>query len=154
MPLRITLYQPDRLAGAAVSGSVPAAAQRTNIRQTRWCRWPAPSCRSRRRWLGTLSAPSAILAAAGGRGWSAADSGQRRLRVMKQHSGRLPAGELVPSRAKGLSVWAGTGNATRVFPARARWCAEDRQVRDQQKASARRGRGGRWPEALAPGWSW
>ena len=35
---------------------------------------------------------------------------------MKQHSGRLPAGELVPSRAKGLSVWAGSGNATRVSP--------------------------------------
>jgi len=37
------------------------------------------------------------------------------------------------------SVRAGPGNATRVSPARARRCAADRLVRDQQKASARPG---------------
>jgi len=47
----------------------------------------------------------------------------------------------------------GSGYATRVSPARARRCPVDRQVRDQQKASACRGRVGCWPGALAPGWS-
>jgi len=48
------------------------------------------------------------------------------------------------------SVRAGTGNATRVSPAPAQRCPVDRQVQSQGQASARQGRGGRWPGALGP----
>jgi len=67
-------------------------------------------------------------------------------RLAKGQRGAV-AGAMAPAIAavKALSsLRAGTGNATRVSPARARRCPADRQVREQQKASVRRGRVGYW----------
>jgi hypothetical protein len=77
-----------------------------------------------------------------------------RCRVLKQQSDRQPAGKLFPVRGQGLALWAGPGNATRVSPARPRATLPPGPVQPAAtKASARRGRGGRWPGALAPGWT-
>jgi len=54
-------------------------------------------------------------------------------RVLRQRSGRLAAGTLIPFRRQGLALGAGPGNATRVSPARAGRCPVDREVLEGQR---------------------
>jgi len=54
---------------------------------------------------------------------------------------------------EGAFVSAGGIRKRSAFPRPRATVPADRQFRDKRKASARRGRGGRWPGALAPGWT-
>jgi len=67
--------------------------------------------------------------------------------VLKRHPGRLPAGALLPIRGRGLPLCAGSGNATRVSPARAARCRCDRQVRETQRPAPDPAGGKRPPRA-------
>jgi hypothetical protein len=87
-------------------------------------------------------------------------------RVLKKQSGRPPAGKILPIRAKGSPLRAGTGNAC-VSPARARRFPQDPCNPYQRQASARpggdeapggggagagRGQGGAGRGLWGPGW--
>jgi hypothetical protein len=75
-----------------------------------------------------------------------------------KHPGSLPERKAVPIRQKGCAGTGGQGNASR-FPARSGTTAPQDHPRKRNAGqrparrgrSARRGRGGRWPGALAPG---
>ena len=67
-------------------------------------------------------------------GGPAGDAGLPLLgRVLKQKSGRLPAGKLFPVRGQGLPLWAGSGNATRVSCTPAQRSSKDPCCPHQQR---------------------
>jgi len=86
------------------------------------------------------------------KGRATAPSARHPDRLLKQQSDRQPAEKSCRPGERDC-LFGRNPETQRVSPARAGRCHVDRQVRVQRKASARWGRGGRWPGALAPGLS-